>query len=275
MNAPKGSFALAWRLGLLGLLPFVALAIAAVAEPDAGQAIASRALLAYGATILSFVGGIYWGLAIARPVLSPRENALFLTIGVVPQLLGWVALMVPSPFGHFVSAAAFLALLAVDRAAVQSGIAPDWFTRLRWPLSCAAGIAMTIGAFGTSQCAATPTVKLRFRVIAAAAARCAWEDVRYPERSQGPACLFMPRRGDADRNACVRVAMLNGHSGLHCDRRQRANVGRRMENHDRRSRSIPTAGNAAGASTGRKNGSRPAPQPTTPNGVLDSIRSVA
>jgi hypothetical protein len=148
MTVSKGSLAFAWRLGLLGLLPFFALAVAAVAGPGASQAIASRALLAYGATILSFLGGIYWGLAIARPALSPREARLFLGIGVMPQLLGWVALMAPAPSGHFLTAAALLALLGADRAAVRSGIAPAWFTHLRWPLSCAAGIAMVVGAFG-------------------------------------------------------------------------------------------------------------------------------
>lgn len=147
MAAREGPVAFASNLGFVGLFPFMALA-AAVFAPGAHQAIASDALLAYGATILSFIGGIYWGLAIARPALSPSKGALFLIVGVIPQLLGWVALMLPVPFGQFVIAAAFLALLAADRAAVRAGIAPGWFTRLRWPLSCAAAIAMTVGAFG-------------------------------------------------------------------------------------------------------------------------------
>lgn len=133
-------------LGYLGLVPFVALAVATVASPEAIRAPASFALLAYGATILSFLGGIHWGLAIASHTLSPRVRAFHMVFGVTPQLLGWVALLVPSPWGHVIGAASFLAFLAVDYMAVRSAIAPSWFMQLRWPLSCAAATALTVAS---------------------------------------------------------------------------------------------------------------------------------
>ena len=57
------------RLGYLGLIPFVSLAAAAVFAPTSLRGLASDALLAYGATILSFLGGIYWGWRSHRPPL--------------------------------------------------------------------------------------------------------------------------------------------------------------------------------------------------------------
>ena len=144
--APERSRALVSRLGFLGLTPFGALAAATVFASGPMRAIAAAALLTYGATILSFLGGIFWGLTLARPALSTRESALFLGLGVTPQLLGWAALLIPAPWGHLLTAAGVVALLALDRAAVRSGIAPDWFLHLRWPLSCIAAIAMIIGA---------------------------------------------------------------------------------------------------------------------------------
>ena len=137
----------AFRLGVFGLVPFVALAGAAAFGPEAWRAWSGAALLAYGATILSFLGGIHWGLALARPALSTQEVVMLLGIGVLPQLLGWVALLVPAPIGHGLCAASLIALLAADEAAMRAGLAPAWFMQLRWPLTCGAALAMVVGAF--------------------------------------------------------------------------------------------------------------------------------
>jgi hypothetical protein len=134
------------RLGLLGLAPFVGLAVAAVFAPIEYRDIAAHGLLAYGATILAFLGGVYWGGALAKPTLPASERVWFICVGVVPQLLGWIALLVPAPWGHGLTAAGLLALVAIDRAAHRAGLAPEWFMRLRWKLSLAAAIAMIVGA---------------------------------------------------------------------------------------------------------------------------------
>jgi xanthosine utilization system XapX-like protein len=137
------------RLGYLGLIPFVSLAAATVFAPANLRFFASEALLAYGATILSFLGGIYWGLAIASPAAPSARLLLFLGIGVTPQLLGWAALLLPGQAGFFLTAMGLLALLIADRAAVKSGMAPGWFLDLRWPLSTAAAMALLLGGFSS------------------------------------------------------------------------------------------------------------------------------
>lgn len=147
MAGPGQPAPIALRLGYLGLVPFAGLAAATLVSGPELRGAASFALLAYGATILSFLGGLYWGMAMASPAATGRLLTVFLIIGVIPQLLGWAALLVPAGAGHLLTAGGLLGLLAADRAAVRAGIAPLWFMRLRAPLSCAAGLAMLAGAF--------------------------------------------------------------------------------------------------------------------------------
>jgi len=63
--------AVAW-LGYGGLLPFLALAATGLWAP--GTPWWSAALLAYGAVILSFVGALHWGFAMAQSGLSASER---------------------------------------------------------------------------------------------------------------------------------------------------------------------------------------------------------
>ena len=124
-------------LGFAGLLPFAAAALA-MAWPGAPlQELAPRALLGYGAVILSFLGGIRWGLAMGRP-----DAALALGFSVLPALLGWVALLLPAAAGLGLLAAGFAAMLLADR---HLAAAPAWYPRLRLPLSLGAMAALLLG----------------------------------------------------------------------------------------------------------------------------------
>jgi hypothetical protein len=121
-------------LGLSGLLPFAGLSLALpLLSPDQ-RSLALTALLAYGAVILSFLGGIHWGLAIRQ------DDALWHRLGlsVVPSLVAWLALGLGGSPGLLLLAAMILLTLILDRHATRDGIAPDWYLALRWPLSLVA-----------------------------------------------------------------------------------------------------------------------------------------
>jgi hypothetical protein len=83
-------------LGYGGLLPFAALTAALwILAPGRLQALALEGLLAYGATILAFLGAVHWGFALARPTSRTPQ---VLAIGVVPALVGAVTLVMrPEP----------------------------------------------------------------------------------------------------------------------------------------------------------------------------------
>lgn len=136
----------AW-LGGLGALPFVALAGATPLLDGAPRPAVAYALLAYGATILSFLGGIHWGLAIS-PASGPDNPRLAarLILSVMPSLVAWVALLVAGNAGLLLLATAVAAMLAIDLRATRLGDAPPWYPKLRIPLSGVVVASLLVGA---------------------------------------------------------------------------------------------------------------------------------
>ena len=129
-------------LGGAGLLPPVACLATAVAVRRSWPALeaATASELFYAALILSFLGGMWWGLA-AGKILGDKL-APFLVAAIAPALLAWAALLLGPTFPHdapLITAAmlafGLLASLVVDIRLVRDGIAPAWWMRLRIPLS--------------------------------------------------------------------------------------------------------------------------------------------
>jgi hypothetical protein len=133
-NVPSAA---AW-LGGLGIVPFAGLSLAAPFASDDLKAQLSFALMAYGAIILSFLGGIHWGLAIGAVPHRPEYSAFARCLG---------APLAPFSIGLLVLAAAFVAMLLVDVRASRMHEAPAWYPKLRWPLSCGAVAALPLGTF--------------------------------------------------------------------------------------------------------------------------------
>jgi hypothetical protein len=120
-------------LGIAGLLPFVAGAAALWTLPPEWLGFAANALLAYAALIVSFLGGIHWGLAMPQPTLRRKQ----LIWGVLPSLLGWAALLLNSVWGLVLMAASLLLCYVVDTHLYRAqGLGP-WL-RLRAMLTAVA-----------------------------------------------------------------------------------------------------------------------------------------
>jgi hypothetical protein len=132
-------------LGGAGLIPFAALALAGPFVDVAARPGVAFALAAYGATILSFLGGIRWGLAISSAV-SGAALARPLVVSVIPSLVAWVALLLPSASSLALLALGLAGQLFADIAASRAGETPAWYAALRWPLSCGAALALLAGA---------------------------------------------------------------------------------------------------------------------------------
>ena len=130
-------------LGLAGLLPFIAGAAALVGLQAPGlQAWAATALVAYGALIATFLGGIHWGLAMR----GVQPISVRLGWGVSPSLLGWVALLLPVSPGLWLLAALLVTCYAVDRKLYASAGLSGWLG-LRLQLTSVATLSCLAGAW--------------------------------------------------------------------------------------------------------------------------------
>lgn len=131
-------------LGYGGLLPFVAGAIAVWAVGADARYDVALALAAYAATIVSFLGGIHWGLAFRHAAPPPR----LLWWGVLPSLVAWLALLLHPALGLVVLGSMLLLCLLVDRRVYRSEGVAQWLP-LRLQLSVVAALACFVGAAGS------------------------------------------------------------------------------------------------------------------------------
>lgn len=133
----------AHRLGYAGLVPFVAgAALVWLVWPEA-HPYATLALATYAATIVSFLGGIHWGVAFRSDEPDPARFAW----GVVPSLVAWVAVVMPPDAGLVVLGAMLVVCYAVDRRVYPAAGLQRWLT-LRFRLSAVAALSCFLGAAG-------------------------------------------------------------------------------------------------------------------------------
>ena len=154
----------AYALGFAGLLPqIVAVGAFALLDPAHGPSLPAVVAAVYPLAILSFLGGMWWGLAMRGDAAQPAGVLL----AVLPSLAA-VALA----FAFFVAAdagltgwcfvatgSAILLTLLVDRWLERQTLTPDGWMRLRVPLSVGlGGLTILAGALvGVAQHGGLPT----------------------------------------------------------------------------------------------------------------------
>jgi hypothetical protein len=136
-------------LGWAGVIPFAGLAALLLldAAPVAGldQSRALTALLAYGMIILSFMGGVQWGLEMGR---GSEGDGVGYAMSVIPALIAFGASFASPAAALLILAVGFALLLIYDLRRIRDGIGPAWYARLRVQLSTAVVISLA-AAIGT------------------------------------------------------------------------------------------------------------------------------
>lgn len=120
-----------WVLALAGAFPFIILTLFVLFTDlhSPLHPLFVDGLKTYAVIILSFLGGIRWGLAMKSPQ-PERVRWVFWASNIGP-VLGWFTLILPIPLVFAVQAMLFAAHGAWDSLAGQKGLYGLWFVKLR------------------------------------------------------------------------------------------------------------------------------------------------
>ncbi len=123
----------ALTLGVVGLFPFLIGATGSWLLPDPYNFLAAQAGLVYAPVIVTFLGAVHWGYAMA----DGKSAMSFARLGfsILPALVSWVALLSHPTPALILMAACFSALYLADVRAIQTGRFPAWYKDLRRPLT--------------------------------------------------------------------------------------------------------------------------------------------
>ncbi|MEN8712637.1 MAG: DUF3429 domain-containing protein [Arenicellales bacterium] len=126
-----GSETTAKALGYAGLIPFVVFSIGCwIPVPYVTNA--PYILITYGAVILSFMGAVHWGVAMAN---KDQQQGKFFISSVLPALIAWPALLLAQSLALVILLAGFIGLYTYDRSVEKAQALPGWYIPMRTRLT--------------------------------------------------------------------------------------------------------------------------------------------
>jgi Protein of unknown function (DUF3429) len=130
------------RLGYAGLVPFVLLSALMWLVDAELLPFVSVALGGYTAAIVSFLGGVHWGIGFMKGPTAPRFHFWW---GVVPPLMAWLALMIPAFASLPLLGLVLLACYTVDCSTYPPAGLGQWLP-MRLRLTVVATLSCVLGA---------------------------------------------------------------------------------------------------------------------------------
>lgn len=134
------------RLGYAGLIPFVLLTGLMWLVDRELLPFVSLALAGYAASIVSFLGGVHWGIGFMKTqsdkAAAPRFHFIW---GVVPSLMVWLASMLPAYAALPLLSLVVVACYAVDRKTYPAAGLANWLP-MRLQLTVVAALSCVLGA---------------------------------------------------------------------------------------------------------------------------------
>jgi hypothetical protein len=123
-------------LTFAGAIPFIACSAALWLAPNQYRSFTVSILTAYAAVILSFLGGIQWGMAVNVLDAAPKSARNMFLLSVVPSLLAWGMLLLPEPRSRILVAIFLFAFVwVIDALLNVQKLIPPWFFKLRSMIS--------------------------------------------------------------------------------------------------------------------------------------------
>jgi hypothetical protein len=141
----------AWLLGFGGVIPFLVLFLALLPGLSPGFASSQDItlwLLAYAAIILSFIGAVHWGVALAKDedAMNNQQGSWNFVYGIMPALLAWFALLLPHNIALFFMAALVMLAYGADALLLFRRLNSD-YSILRLYLTAAVSLLLLASGF--------------------------------------------------------------------------------------------------------------------------------
>ena len=118
-------------LGLVGLSPFIVCTVSVYLLPVLWQALAVKTFIIYSAIVLSFLGGVHWGVAISLDRCGTRDFNARLLVSTLPGLLAWPALTLDYPEAMAILLVGFWLIRLYERQQDSTERLPGWYQGLR------------------------------------------------------------------------------------------------------------------------------------------------
>mgnify|MGYP006186552421 FL=1 len=99
----------------------------------------------YGAAIVSFLGGIHWGIGLRH---NAPQRKLHMVWGVIPSLVAWIAVIMPAYAGLPLLGFLLMACYLVDHKTWPEAGLRDWMT-MRFRLTVVSTLSCLLGAAAT------------------------------------------------------------------------------------------------------------------------------
>ena len=109
---------------------------------------AIAALVTFAAVILSYLGGIEWGLALSESAGTEKTRAIGLGLSTIPALAAWGILWAPSPTWQVGGALAlFVVVWGADLWLARQGLIPSWFVDMRTAVAAAVCVILGVALY--------------------------------------------------------------------------------------------------------------------------------
>jgi hypothetical protein len=130
-------------------IPFVLLSTAVALHVFHNTKVVSALLLTYAAVIISFLGGIHWGIAVVRYADNRKIATWLIAESVCTSLIAWGAIFMSDTFSQLlILTLLYTFVWAIDSMLYSADMIPLWFFNLRGIITPVVLVSLYVAYFG-------------------------------------------------------------------------------------------------------------------------------
>ena len=139
---------LAWLLAITGVLILAVMTAFLFSSENHVRIPAIAAIVTFTAVVISYLGGIEFGLALREESSDERIRTLAMSMSALPSLASWGVFWLPSPQQQIGAAIGLFGLVWFsDLYLARRGLIPSWFVDLRTAVTVIACVILGIAFY--------------------------------------------------------------------------------------------------------------------------------